>query len=188
MHAEKLTETVLHLNLDTLLCFGFLFAFLVFFLLMRQWQNFFWDTISRIRDWGTNTKIIKTETWFHLNLDILKIILFYFLKYFLFHLFLCFLSSLCLYNSYLAYYWVVHYLSLFISLTQFFFVCLFCLLSCFSLFLYFLCFLCPLTLPFLISPLLLLQARKYLIAHNTGKVTIPRAMKGRQKKQKNQFP
>jgi hypothetical protein len=36
--------------------------------------------------------------------------------------------------------------------------------------------------------LLLLQARKYLIAHSIGTVTIPRAMTGRQKKQGNQFP
>jgi hypothetical protein len=36
--------------------------------------------------------------------------------------------------------------------------------------------------------LLLLKARKYLIAHSTGTVTTPRAMMGRQKKQRNQFP
>jgi hypothetical protein len=36
--------------------------------------------------------------------------------------------------------------------------------------------------------LLLLQARKYLIAHKTGKVTIGRAMMGRWKKEGNQFP
>jgi hypothetical protein len=36
--------------------------------------------------------------------------------------------------------------------------------------------------------LLFLQARKYLIAHSTGTVTIPRVMMGRQKKQENQFP
>jgi hypothetical protein len=36
--------------------------------------------------------------------------------------------------------------------------------------------------------LLLLQARKYLIAQSTGTVTIPRAMMGREKKQGNQFP
>jgi hypothetical protein len=36
--------------------------------------------------------------------------------------------------------------------------------------------------------LLLLEARKYLIAHSTGTGTIPRAMMGRQKKQGNQFP
>jgi hypothetical protein len=36
--------------------------------------------------------------------------------------------------------------------------------------------------------LLILQARKYLIAHSTGTITIPRAMMGRQKKQGNQFP
>jgi hypothetical protein len=36
--------------------------------------------------------------------------------------------------------------------------------------------------------LLLLQARKYLIAHSTGTVTIPKTMMGRQKKEGNQFP
>jgi hypothetical protein len=35
---------------------------------------------------------------------------------------------------------------------------------------------------------LLLQARKYLIAHSTGKITTLRAMTGRQEKQGNQFP
>jgi hypothetical protein len=35
---------------------------------------------------------------------------------------------------------------------------------------------------------LLLQARKYLIAHSTRTITTPRAMMGRQKKQGNQFP
>jgi hypothetical protein len=36
--------------------------------------------------------------------------------------------------------------------------------------------------------MLLLQARKYLIAHSTGTITPPKAMTGRQKKQGNQFP
>jgi hypothetical protein len=36
--------------------------------------------------------------------------------------------------------------------------------------------------------LLLLQARKYLIVHNTGTVTTPMTMTGRKKKQGNQFP
>jgi hypothetical protein len=36
--------------------------------------------------------------------------------------------------------------------------------------------------------LLLLQARKYFIAHSTGTITSPRAMMGRQKKQGNQLP
>jgi hypothetical protein len=35
---------------------------------------------------------------------------------------------------------------------------------------------------------LLLQARKYLIAYSTGTITTPRAMTGRKKKQGNQFP
>jgi hypothetical protein len=36
--------------------------------------------------------------------------------------------------------------------------------------------------------LLLLQARKYLIAHSTWTIKTPRTMMGRQKKQGNQFP
>jgi hypothetical protein len=36
--------------------------------------------------------------------------------------------------------------------------------------------------------LLLLQPRKYLIAHSTGTIKTPRAMMRRQKKQGNQFP
>jgi hypothetical protein len=36
--------------------------------------------------------------------------------------------------------------------------------------------------------LLLIQDRKYLIAHSTGTVTTPRAMTARQKKQGNHFP
>jgi hypothetical protein len=36
--------------------------------------------------------------------------------------------------------------------------------------------------------LLLLQARKYLIAHSTGTITTQNAMTGRQKKQENKFP
>jgi hypothetical protein len=36
--------------------------------------------------------------------------------------------------------------------------------------------------------LLILQARKYLIAHSRGTITTPRAMTGRQKKQGNQLP
>jgi hypothetical protein len=35
---------------------------------------------------------------------------------------------------------------------------------------------------------LLLQARKYLIAHRTGTITTQRTMMRRQKKQENQFP
>jgi hypothetical protein len=36
--------------------------------------------------------------------------------------------------------------------------------------------------------LFLLQAKKYLIAHSTGTVTIAREMMGRWKKEGNQFP
>jgi hypothetical protein len=81
LHAEKLTETVLYLNLGHFVVF-YLFG-LVFSPLMRQPQYYFWDTISRIAGWGTNTKIIKTETLLHLNLKIFKF-LFIYLFYFIF--------------------------------------------------------------------------------------------------------
>jgi hypothetical protein len=35
--------------------------------------------------------------------------------------------------------------------------------------------------------LLFLQARKYLIAHNTAKITTPRAMTGTEKNRENSF-
>jgi hypothetical protein len=36
--------------------------------------------------------------------------------------------------------------------------------------------------------IVIITARKYLIAHSTGTITTPRAMTGRQKKQGYQFP
>jgi hypothetical protein len=100
---KNLLETVLHLNLGHFVVFWF---GLVWFSspLMRQRQNYFWDTISRIGGWGTNIKIIMTETLLHLNLEI-------FFQY-----------SLCPSNACLAYCWLLHYLSLFISL-KLLFVC-----------------------------------------------------------------
>jgi hypothetical protein len=90
--------------------FFFFFAFLVFFLLMRQWQNYFWHTISRIGGWRTNAKIIKTETLLHLNLEIffsLIILFFIFIFFqFLFYLFY-FLCSLCFSNACSTYCWLV---------------------------------------------------------------------------------
>jgi hypothetical protein len=90
-----------------------------------------------------DTKIIKTETSLHLNMEVFFIfyfsvwfILFYI--YFFFHLlifyfysYLCsfyfhFQSSLCVSNAFSAYGWLVHCLSLFISLKLLLFVFLFC--------------------------------------------------------------
>jgi hypothetical protein len=105
-----------------LYCFGLVW-FLVVSPLMRQWLNYFWDTISRTGVWGTNIKIIKTQTLLHLNLEI-------------FFSFIFFQSSLCLSNACLAYCWLVHYLSLFISLKHFLFV-LFFLLVCLFVFPFF---------------------------------------------------
>jgi hypothetical protein len=120
-----------HLNLGFLFfvfsffCLSVCFIFLFFFSpLMKQWTNYFWDTISRIGCWGTNTKIIKTETLLHLNLGIFFLIL-------------------CLSNVCLVYHWLVHYLSLFISLALVFCYCFFnCL---------FVCLFFPFSLPSLLS-------------------------------------
>jgi hypothetical protein len=125
---------------DTFLYFGFFFLlFWIFFLLMR-WQNYFWDTISRIGGWGTNTKIIKTEILLHLNLEIFILFyLFYFIYFYFFN------PLLCLYNACLDYCWLVHYLSLFISLTRF---CLFCFVCLFVFPFFFIFFAFPLLSPF----------------------------------------
>jgi hypothetical protein len=106
------------------LCSVFLFGLVWFFsTLMRQWQNYFWDTISRIGSWGTNTKIFKPKTLFHLNVEIFFI--YFFFQY-----------SLCLSNACWAYCWLVHYLSMFISL-KLLFVCLFFLIVCLFVFPFF---------------------------------------------------
>jgi hypothetical protein len=103
------------------LYFFVFFCFFKFFSpLMRQKQSYFCDTISRIGDWGSNTKIIKTETLLHLKLEIY---FFIYLFLFLFCIFY-FQSSLCLSNDCSANCWLVHYLYLFISLK------LFCLFVC----------------------------------------------------------
>jgi hypothetical protein len=104
---------------------------------MRQPQNYFWDTICRIGGWQTNTKIIKTETLLHLNLEIFLYILFiylffplFFLLFFIFLIFY-FQSSLCLSNACSAYCSLVHYFSLFISLKLFSLFCFFLLVYLF---------------------------------------------------------
>jgi hypothetical protein len=129
------------------------FVLFYFFPLMRQLQNNIWGTISRFGGWGTNTKIVKTETSLHLNLEVFLIFvlfIFYFFK-FLYIFFLSFTyffifilifilfifyfqSSLCLSNAFSVYGWLVHSLSLFISLKFFLFV------SCFVFFYLFICF------------------------------------------------
>jgi hypothetical protein len=70
---------------DTLWVFFFVlccFVLSYFSPLMRQLQNNIWGTISRTGGWGTNTKIIKTESLLHLNY-----IYIYSFIYFLFSIF-----------------------------------------------------------------------------------------------------
>jgi hypothetical protein len=133
-------------------CFLFLWGFVLRYVspLMRQLQNNIWGPISRIADWGMNTKIIKTEISLHLNLEVFLFvcfILFYFLYIYFFLSFTYFFifiltftlfifyfqSSLCLSNAFSAYGWLVH--CLFETSFVCFFVFFFYLIICFSLFL-----------------------------------------------------
>jgi hypothetical protein len=88
LHAEKLTETVLHLNFGHCwLFFLFFYAlcgFVLFYFspLMRQLQNNNWGTISRIGGWGTNTKIA-----FELR-DIFYFLLYFFIVIYIIYLFI----------------------------------------------------------------------------------------------------
>jgi hypothetical protein len=66
------------------------FVFMVFFPFDETMTEDVWDTISRIGGWRTKTKIIKTETLLHLNLEIF------------------FPTSPCLSNASLANCWLVH--------------------------------------------------------------------------------
>jgi hypothetical protein len=71
LHAEKLTETILHLNLGHFVG-GFLCAVLFYFMRPLWWENY--RTTSEAPSPGleteTDTKIIKTETSLHLNLEV----------------------------------------------------------------------------------------------------------------------
>jgi hypothetical protein len=123
---------------------GFFCAVLFYFMCPLWWDNY--KTTSEAQSPGLeaemDTKIIKTETSLHLNLEvyflfsIFHFVLFYFIYIyiFFFHLLIFlflfisfyFQSSLRLSNAFSAYDWLVHCLSLFISLKLFSFVPLFC--------------------------------------------------------------
>jgi hypothetical protein len=96
LQAQKLTETVLQLNLGHFVGFFVLFcAVLFYFIFPLWWDNYtIWGTISRTGGWGTNTKIIRTETLLHLNLEIFFYIYFFLIIYFFLFLFFNFLFSI----------------------------------------------------------------------------------------------
>jgi hypothetical protein len=132
---QQLNYTCMQKNLLKLYCmwtlntlWGFFFVLSCFVLLcsplMRQQQSYFWDTISMIGDLGTNTKIIKTATLLHLNLEIFYLFIYFSFIYFNFHFIFYFQSSLCLSKDFSDYSWLVHYLFLYLWS---FFVCFFVL-------------------------------------------------------------
>jgi hypothetical protein len=130
----KSTETVLHLNLGHFVSFFFVlcgFGLFYFSPLMRELQKNIWGTISKIGGWGTNTKIaFELGVFFIFYFFYIYVFSFISFSFFIFY----FQSSLCLSNAFSAYGWIVHCLSLFISLK------LFCLFLCFVFFYLFICF------------------------------------------------
>jgi hypothetical protein len=111
---------------DTLLCF-------VFFLLFNFF-SFWWDkdrTTSEtpspgLEAEGLTPKLLRLKVYCIWTWRFLKKILLFLFLIFIYSFYFFLLSSICLSNACLAYCWLVHYLSLFISLTQFFLlVCLF---------------------------------------------------------------
>jgi hypothetical protein len=111
--AEKLTEAVLHLNLGHLWRFLVLccFVWFGFFPLMRQWQNYFETPSPGLEAEGLTPKLLRLKLYCIWTLRFFFIYLFF--SYYFFQ------SCLCLSNACSAYCWLVHYLSLFMSLKLF---------------------------------------------------------------------
>jgi hypothetical protein len=95
LNAEKLTETVLHLDLGQLEGFPFLCSFVLLYVspLMTQLKINIWGTISRIADRWRTPKLLRLKFHCIWTLRFLFFILFYFIlyMYFFFHLFFLFL-------------------------------------------------------------------------------------------------
>jgi hypothetical protein len=141
LHAEKLTETVLHLNLGHFVGFFWVFLFcavLFYFILPLWWDNY--RTTSEapspgLESEGWTSKLLRLKlhciwTWrfFYIFFFFHLLIFFIFILVFILFIFY-FQSFLCLSNAFSAYIWLVHCLSLFISLKLFLFV-LFCFSTC----------------------------------------------------------
>jgi hypothetical protein len=124
LHAEKLTETVLHLNLGHLVGFFFLFVQFCSTLCLSFYETTTEQHLRHhLQDWRLrdDTKIIKTEISLHLNLEVfIFYFLFCFIKFYYIYIFLSFIyffifiliftlfifyfqSSLCLSNAFSAY-------------------------------------------------------------------------------------
>jgi hypothetical protein len=198
---------------DTLwvLVFGFFFYYVT--PLMRKLQNNIWGTFG---GWGTNTKIIKSETSLHFNLEVLfffnfiYLFIFYFIVYFILFIYKHFFFHLLTFYFY-SYLYSFYFLFSILSLSHW---CLFSLLiSTLSLPVYifeillFISFFCFFLLDYLFFPFALtslLSIPYHLsILNITTAITIrqkilnctqyrdnnnTKGMMGRQKKQGNQFP
>jgi hypothetical protein len=86
--------------------------------LVRQWQSYYSNTNTRTGCWRSNSRTTKTDISVHLNKGF---------SFFFSLLFSFFSFSL---NAYLVHCWLVHHLSLLISLNPFFFFFSFLLSFC----------------------------------------------------------
>jgi hypothetical protein len=145
LHAEKLTVTVLHLKLGHFVVF-FLFCVVLFGLVWFGFFPLWWDnrTTSEIPSLGLEAKG-QTPRLLRLKLYCIWTWRFFYSFFIIF-----FQSSLCLSNACSAYCWLVHYLSLIISLKHF--LLLLCFVCFFVLFFQLIClFVFPFSLTSLLS-------------------------------------
>jgi hypothetical protein len=127
MHAEKLTETVLHLNLGHFVG-DFLFCAVLFYIISPLW----WDNYRTseapspgLEAEGQTPKLLRLKLYCIWTWWFIFIFIFYLFIFLSFIYLFYFQSSLWLCNAFSAYSWLVHCLSLFISLKLFCFFVLF---------------------------------------------------------------
>jgi hypothetical protein len=114
MHAEKLTETVLHLNLGHFVGLFLLFLFFVFFLCYPFDKTTTEQHLRHhLQDWRLKdkTKIIKTETSLHLNLE--GFFLIFFILYFIFYVILLYIHIFFLSFTYFLFSYLYSFYFLF---------------------------------------------------------------------------
>jgi hypothetical protein len=113
LHAEKLTETVLHLNLEH--CEGFFFCAVLFYFMHPLWWDNYRAT-SEAPSPGLETemdiKIIKTETSLHLNLEAFFLIYFPFCFILYIYIYFFHLLIFYFYTYFYSFYFLYSILSL----------------------------------------------------------------------------
>jgi hypothetical protein len=118
LHAEKLTETVLHLNLGHFVVFFVFFSFGFFPLWWDNDRTTSESPSPGLQAEGLTPKLLRLKLYCIWTWRLFNFLIFIYFYFFI----IFFLNPLS--NACSAYCWLVHYLSLFISLKFFLFVCI----------------------------------------------------------------